>query len=88
MPVPPVTSTVPGSRGAAGSGGMVSTILPVCRAWDMNRNASPAARTSQHRTGTPASTPASSSATTSRSISPSRSAPASSGLNGRYITPG
>ena len=64
IPVPPVISTVPGSRGAAGSGGMVSTSLPAWRAWLMNRNASAARRTSQARTGGGSRIPAASSAVT------------------------
>ena len=88
IPVPPVISTVPASRGAARSGGMVSTILPACRAWLMNRNASGARRTSQQRTGSPASSPRPSSATMSASIRPSRSGPASPVEKARYRTPG
>ncbi len=73
-PAAPVTSIVPSGSSACGT---VSTILPMCLAWLMVRNASRAWRTSHAATGNGVSAPDANSASTSSSICLIRSGPAS-----------
>src|ERR1700722_7969634 len=72
VPVPPVTSTVPAGRAAAGT---VSTIFPWYREADIYRNASGACRTSHAVTGGSARAPVASSPVISARIWPSRARP-------------
>ena len=82
MPVPPVISAVPPAS-PPGPSGMVSTTLPMWRAWLTNRYASAARRTSKALTGSGASTPAANSRIKSANISAMRSGPASIRSNAR-----
>jgi hypothetical protein len=70
-----VINTVPSASSALG---IRSTNLPTCLAWDMNRNASGALRTSNDRTGTGTNAPEANNGINTANNSATPSAPAAS----------